>query len=520
MLVTKEMLKKFARYEISGDELFAEEYDVEENYQVNLDDFKVLLKNLENIKNESFEKFDIEWFEYVYYEDDIAEALGLEGCNEGKWGAKEGLIKTDENLISYIMYEFEVASDELWGGEDPTIANILDLEKINKAISDYEANKTKPLTEWEFPDDLKTDFVDYVASKENHPEKISKQELTLFKRYVEELIAKDNLTALRAKGYLTYGGSGFYDCDWNTSRDCITRCFEKTGDAGFANTLGYIYYYGRCNNGVPEYEKAFQYFVYGHANQWYESSYKLADMYKGGKGTFKSEETATNIIEELYVHAYRDLCRGRGSKFADVALRMAGINENEGAKAQAYEYYLQAYYAIKKREGVHYIGDATVRKGIEEGLERTRSEIDPPENKKTVHGNFSILNEPLVDDYVCEAMVKQQKNGYKITIKRIPKRSESVPSLMFISLPHYNFCSLTDHITLYFDGEWDKEALPETFIFNDFDFDWRDDENICDIEFSLFNVAVAKMTNQFSYKMKQTRFDKGYQEEALIDDEI
>ena len=32
MLVTKEMMKKFARYEISGDELFTEEYEVEENY--------------------------------------------------------------------------------------------------------------------------------------------------------------------------------------------------------------------------------------------------------------------------------------------------------------------------------------------------------------------------------------------------------------------------------------------------------------------------------------------------------
>ena len=52
------MLKKFARYEISGDDLFADEYEVEENYQVNLDDFKALLKNLESIKNESFEKFD------------------------------------------------------------------------------------------------------------------------------------------------------------------------------------------------------------------------------------------------------------------------------------------------------------------------------------------------------------------------------------------------------------------------------------------------------------------------------
>ena len=509
MLVTKEMLKEFVRYEVSGEDLFAEECYIEENYQANLDDFKVLLRNLEAIKNENFEKFDSEWFNYAYYEDDVCDAIGLKDCVEGKWGAKEGLIKTDENLMSYIMYEFAEAFDEFWGGEDPSIASRLDFEKINSVINYYESNKTKPLTEWEFTDDLKADFVSYVAGKENHPEMVSKEELALFKRYVEELIAEDDLTALRAKGYLTYGGSAFYDCDWYTSRDCISRCFAKTEDAGYANTLGYIYYYGRCNNGEPEYDEAFQFFAYGHANKWYESSYKLADMYRSGRGTFKSERTAEVIIDDLYQHAYNDLCRGNDSKFADVALRMAGINEKMGATVQAYEYYLQAYYAIKKRESIHYIGDEKVRKGIEEGLERTRSKTDPPEKTKTVYRMMSILGEPLVDDYVCEAMVKQQKNGYKITIMRIPKRSEESPSLMFISLPHYDFCSLTDHITIYFNDVWDKDALPETFIFNDFDFEWREDEEIADIEFSIFGVTVAKITNQFSYQMKQTRFDKG-----------
>ena len=29
--------------------------------------------------------------------------------------------------------------------------------------------------------------------------------------------------------------------------------------AFLANTLGYIYYYGRCNNGNPEYELAYKY---------------------------------------------------------------------------------------------------------------------------------------------------------------------------------------------------------------------------------------------------------------------
>lgn len=500
MLVTKELLKKFARYEISGRELFEEEFYIEDEYKATLDDFKAVIKKLEEMKDEDFATFENEWFQYVYYGKEINSALGIDGYSNEDWKLKEGLIKTDEDMISYIMHVFAEGSDDYFLEEETLSAEkVIDLDKLKKVINDYESNKTKPLTEWEYPDDIKESFVKYMDDQDGHPERVSEDEIVLFKRYLDELIVKDNVAALHIKGYLCYGGSTFFDCDWCISRDCITRAFELTGDPVYANTLGYIYYYGRCNNGEPEYEKAFKYYTYGYANNWYESSYKLADMYKGGKGTFKSEETAASIIENLYDYAVKDLCKGDDKKFADVALRMGSIRENDDEREAAYYYYLQADYAIKRRD---YYGDSVVRKGIKEGLERTRPEYRLNAEKKTARSDQRLLNIPLSNDYVCCGFVKNLKKGYSITIKRMPKRSEQEPELVFITLLDYDFCTLTDHITIHFDGEWNKELLPETFIFDDYDFTRAKEDDFAVIYFTLFGVPVAQITSEYSYKLR------------------
>jgi TPR repeat protein len=68
----------------------------------------------------------------------------------------------------------------------------------------------------------------------------------------------------------------------------MIRLFELTDNPQYANTLGYIYYYGRCNNGVPEYDQAFYYFSYAAANGLYEGMYKLADLFWHGYGCKKA----------------------------------------------------------------------------------------------------------------------------------------------------------------------------------------------------------------------------------------
>lgn len=86
---------------------------------------------------------------------------------------------------------------------------------------------------------------------------MDEESLAKARRYTEELCREDNVFALRLKGYACYGGNRLYECDWTAARDCMLRLRELADDAEYANTLGYIYYYGRCNGGEPEYEKAF-----------------------------------------------------------------------------------------------------------------------------------------------------------------------------------------------------------------------------------------------------------------------
>lgn len=81
---------------------------------------------------------------------------------------------------------------------------------------------------------------------------MDEEALAKARRYTEELCREDNVFALRLKGYACYGGNRLYECDWTAARDCMLRLRELADDAEYANTLGYIYYYGRCNGGEPE----------------------------------------------------------------------------------------------------------------------------------------------------------------------------------------------------------------------------------------------------------------------------
>ena len=110
--------------------------------------------------------------------------------------------------------------------------------------------------------------------------KATESQLALARRFVDTLCEKDSGLALYTKGYACYGGNRLYPCDWETSRDCMIRLFEKKDDPQYANTLGYIYYYGRT--GKTDYEKAFKYFVKGALDGHLRSLYKVGDFYKNG----------------------------------------------------------------------------------------------------------------------------------------------------------------------------------------------------------------------------------------------
>ena len=205
-------------------------------------------------------------------------------------------------------------------------------------------------------------------------------QLALARVFIDELCEKDSGLALYTKGYACYGGNRLYPCDWRASRDCITRLFEKKDDPQYANTLGYIYYYGRCNGGVPEYDKAFHYFGIAAANGLYEGVYKLADMFCHGYGCRESRRTARSLYGMVYDDSIKHFLKGEHANFADAALRMGnvyakGIGEEINA-VYAYHYYLQADYAARLRaKDSDFFGNTTVAINVRKALEETEALI-------------------------------------------------------------------------------------------------------------------------------------------------
>lgn len=259
---------------------------------------------------------------------------------------------------------------------------------------------------------------------------MDEESLAKARRYTEELCREDNVFALRLKGYACYGGNRLYECDWAAARDCMLRLRELADDAEYANTLGYIYYYGRCNGGEPEYEKAFPQFSYAAANGLFEAIYKLGDLYSHGYGCRKSEETAQNLYHMVYNETKKRFLRGFDASFADAALRLGKVFEYgigiEANPAAAYCLYLEADYAAKIRAAhSDFFGDHSVAKRTGQALERVARNLPAEFFRDAL---WLDTPRPLVDfledGYRCElSFQKKEDGGAWVTGTRIGTRT-------------------------------------------------------------------------------------------------
>ena len=189
---------------------------------------------------------------------------------------------------------------------------------------------------------------------------------------------------------------------------------ELADDAEYANTLGYIYYYGRCNGGEPEYEKAFSQFSYAAANGLFEAIYKLGDLYSHGYGCRKSEETARNLYHMVYNETKKNFLQGYDANFADAALRLGKVFEygigTEANPAAAYCLYLEADYAAKIRaEHSDFFGDHSVAKRTGQALARVARKLSAEFFRDALWLDTPLpVVDFLEDGYRCE--LSFQKN--------------------------------------------------------------------------------------------------------------
>lgn len=364
---------------------------------------------------------------------------------------------------------FEDVWDELgcsFENGEPEDTDFADYGSLLTMVDRYFLQKDLPILERDFEDWEKINFV-HPFERDKRVKAATGEELALCRRFTEELCAEDNITALRLKGYACYGGNRLYPCDWSVSADCMHRLYDLTGGFQYANTLGYIYYYGRCTGGVPDYDRAFRYFTVAAAGGLYEGMYKIGDMLLHGYGCIKSPEAAKRLYTIVFNDSLQSFLRGSEANFADIALRMGNIyareaeqEHSEDARQEslrtAYQYYLMADYAsgLRMKES-DFFGDGTVAAGIRSALEETRKKL--PKNFFAAHMDWSFpypMRNLAENNTLCELKRTVKKNGSVLwKEKRLPTMAEDEPPCILLCYPEAGVCERAREVTLEAVGE-------------------------------------------------------------------
>lgn len=456
----EEGLKELCRFEKTPDELRNHlkwaKLQTEAHYQMGLCDLEAALSSILAHGGEESEDAR-EWYFLTF--GDLSDSLGV-------WDYFEHLAEPDPEEPEPIMGVpsawslFMDIYDELEDRYEAEHADAASFEEMLGWISAYRADRTKPLAERTFTEKQKQEFLSLWDM--DQVELTGTPEIReLYVKIVNELAAKDDPAALAQKAYASYGeGKAGFPQDWKASRECLLRLEEIAPSATFANTLGYLAYYGRCTDGVPDYDEAFRWFTIGAAGGVYESRYKLADLFRDGKGCPKDPEIAHRMIMELFQDNLGHFCSGEArSKFADIALR-AGNLERDGVgctptREETYAYYLMAKAAIRMRRlAQDCYGDSTVEEHIDEGMKAVLPGSAVEEKLDRIE--FDEASLPALVRYALRdgrrvaldyAWKDKEKGKLSLTLRIQDRPDAQYPSKMLVLLPEAHFCGFVERLS-------------------------------------------------------------------------
>lgn len=373
------------------------------------------------------------------------------------------------------------------------------LEDCRKEIRVFREEREKPAADRRMTERQMRHFLSCWRS-DGKIEAADRQTKRIYRKVVDALAEKSDPEALEKKAYACFGGNSVYKTDWQASHDCLTRLMEIQPGPYYANSLGYIYYYGRVNGGEPEYEKAFRMFSIGAAGGSPESRYKLADLYLEGHGTVKSPETASHLIHEMYRQSLEDIRHGRFcSAFADVAVRQGDlIRTGQDSSVTvpspdgAYYYYLQAQFAIRMRRlEADFYGDDEVA----DRIRRSASEVLPLSSyrKKTgrvrIHSLQYLLQYALKRHHFLQMSWKNEPGGAKkIQLKVMPYDGEKYPPKIFLTVPEAHYCGLAESVVVTAKNITFLEINADAPVYFD---------DIRDSKFLFYGKVVASMNADF-----------------------
>ena len=417
---TSDAMKKFIRGEVSfseitgGSNIFPD--DIEGEYRINLDD---IWAGLQVIKKASYEE------QYAWAT--MMKRFYKEIRFPYKYTFLDGV--TDLDILVSVFYALGDFS-ELFEDEKCTKLPEGAFDELEDYLDGWLNHEPK-----RYPEVImRTISYKYSDSDiDSQPEKVQE----LFKQCLDGLCEKNISDGFEKRAYCYYCGTKIYPQNWMNARDDLEKICELSDDktaAGAANSLGYIYYYGRCTGGVPEYDKAFKYFSIGHAYGYYESTYKLADMFLNGYGVRKNEKTAFRLYSNVYESNYKHfIAEDFRCNFADAALRMGncymrGIGCHKNPLA-ALEYFLKAELAIKKRtEKFDDYGDDVVSANIRKALAEARKEYPARNNYKLDCFRPEWTKWFIIPECGCKIKIKRQaKDVLVITARHVLPYPEWLP---------------------------------------------------------------------------------------------
>ncbi len=397
-------------------------------YKITIEDITSILK--EFIQKEYIDDSDLGKFHFLFslkYKDKYIYSPNINDFS--KEIHKDYLYDDNDHLILYLFLKLLHDTDQ----ENP----LDDLYKLQKFLKDILDNREYKKKDRKYSNETLGFILDGIDELNSDYSFIDYEILDFYKENLVKLASFNDPIALRSLGYNYYEGLFDFPLDYSKSLYYLTKYFELTEDMDVTRPIGYIYYYGRNNNGIPQKDKAFQYFVLGHLAGYFESTYKLADCYLNGYGTIKSFKTAYELVSSIYDKSYSYFLDGHHSKFADVALRMGnfykkGIHIKLDLEDAKY-YYLLARCAIKERlkEINEYPGDRSVAIGINESLNELKDNDERIiKNKGYLISSFkeyfnnedNIIKIDFIKGYI-HIYISSKKNKYLFNV---------IPSLNFV----------------------------------------------------------------------------------------
>ncbi len=484
IFVTQDKLADFSRYSIGLSDILNTDiddipqlepdiFDFESDYPMQLGDLKTALESFRDEDTDVYE-FLLNWWYpmLLYFYDSLCldEVMGPDADLVGNIDVPD-LPMTDEDLIATI---FNVIGRSIQAPQFPkcasSLASVLDIDSMIEMIENFSEDRDLPVDRRRYTAPQKIAFINHWNNDlmlEDAPDYVK----NMFRKFTDELAAKGNFDALKIKAYCLYGGNSVYPCDYRESAKLLEILWKKFSFGYAADTLGYIYYYGRLSDGLPDYEKAFFYFTLASAFNITEARYKLADMFLNGYYVAPNPPLAYQTYIKLYNETRYYFEEGDyGCDFADCALRMERVlSLIPVQRVHKYKILLEARYAIDKR--IRYnkeIGDDSVAVNITEKLEKAREEAksDPTFNygSRTQKLGSNNTTEPI-EEFVNSAKtsymmsVKRSGSRIRVTLTRMPQIFGGKPQLSLSTQPWVDFTGLVSKFEFTVDSGENTQFL-------------------------------------------------------------